>query len=79
MYFGLAFSRIGLDFRPQLALIFEENITEFIKQTLRSVTKQFDLDMDSYVLPKKEIVYKNNSSIISSNQENINQNNVSIY
>ncbi len=42
MYFGLAFSRVGLDFRALMVPIFEEAILEQFRRTMVQAGAKFD-------------------------------------
>jgi hypothetical protein len=55
MYFGVSFSRIGLDFRAELTPIFIKCINKYLSVSVKKATKQFESDMESFTLINKEI------------------------
>lgn len=50
MYFGMSFSRIGADFRGQMAPIFVRVICRRLEEGVKAATKSFQVEMDSYTL-----------------------------
>ena len=46
MYFGLAFSRVGLDFRVLMVPLFEEAILEQIKKQINEANLKFEDSMN---------------------------------
>lgn len=56
MYFGVSFSRIGVDFRAQLAPIFLKAITKYLNVSVIKATKQFESDMEHFTLINKDVV-----------------------
>jgi conserved oligomeric Golgi complex subunit 8 len=55
MYFGVSFSRIGVDFRAQLAPIFLKTITKYLNVSVIKATKQFEMDMEHFTLINKDV------------------------
>jgi len=55
MYFGLSFSRIGVDFRAMMTPIFLKAITRNLNSAIMKLTKQFELDMDNFTLINKDV------------------------
>ena len=55
MYFGASFSRIGIDFRAQVAPIFVRAITKNLNLSVMKATKQFESDIESFTLINKEL------------------------
>lgn len=55
MYFGVSFSRIGVDFRAQVAPIFLKTITKYLNMTVIKATKQFEIDMENFTLINKDV------------------------
>lgn len=55
MYFGVSFSRIGLDFRAQLAPIFIRAITKYLNMSVIKTTRQFESDMEHFTLINKDV------------------------
>lgn len=53
MYFGMSFSRIGADFRGQMAPIFLKVIAKQVEDGIRAASKQFQLEMENYTLINK--------------------------
>uniref|UniRef100_A0A1L8DVG2 Conserved oligomeric Golgi complex subunit 8 n=1 Tax=Nyssomyia neivai TaxID=330878 RepID=A0A1L8DVG2_9DIPT len=53
MYFGLSFSRVGADFRGLMAPIFVRAIGQHFQNTAGTVTRQFEVDIESYTLINK--------------------------
>ncbi|CAO1387687.1 unnamed protein product [Diamesa tonsa] len=58
MYFGLSFSRIGVDFRALMVPIFLRVIGKNLNSGILKVTKQFELDMDNYTLINRDVSMK---------------------
>lgn len=56
MYFGVSFSRIGVDFRAQCAPIFVKTISRYLNTSVIKATKQFENDMETFTLINKDIV-----------------------
>lgn len=56
MYFGVSFSRIGVDFRAQVAPIFLKAISKYLNVSVIKATKQFDIDMENFTLINKDVV-----------------------
>lgn len=56
MYFGVSFSRIGVDFRAQLVPIFLKTITKYLNVCVVRATKQFEIDMEHFTLINRDIV-----------------------
>lgn len=54
MYFGASFSRIGVDFRAQLAPIFLKVMTKYLNVSVIKATKQFEMDMERFTLINKD-------------------------
>ncbi|XP_068941591.1 conserved oligomeric Golgi complex subunit 8 isoform X2 [Petaurus breviceps papuanus] len=50
MYFGLSFSRVGADFRGQLAPIFQQVALNTFKKALQEGVEKFQDEMNSYTL-----------------------------
>nr|XP_061819755.1 conserved oligomeric Golgi complex subunit 8 [Nerophis lumbriciformis] len=50
MYFGLSFSRVGADFRGQLATVFQKVAAEAFQKATREAVEQFQEDMNAYTL-----------------------------
>lgn len=80
MYFGLSFSRIGVDFRAMIAPIFLRVINKNLISGILKVTKQFELDMDNYTLINKDVtsfkrnVEREHKEEDDENSENIEEN-----
>lgn len=55
MYFGVSFSRIGIDFRAQTAPVFINIITIYFGNATKRATKQLERDMEGYTLINKDI------------------------
>lgn len=55
MYFGVSFSRIGVDFRAQLVPIFLKSITKYLNVSLKKATKEFETNMENFTLINKDI------------------------
>lgn len=53
MYFGLSFSRVGVDFRALLIPIFVRAISKQFNATISKVTKQFETNMENYTFINK--------------------------
>lgn len=53
MYFGLSFSRVGADFRGHLVPIFTRVILNNFRNSIAKVTRQFEIDIESYTLINK--------------------------
>lgn len=53
MYFGLSFSRVGVDFRALLIPIFVRAISKHFNATISRVTKQFETNMENYTFINK--------------------------
>lgn len=53
MYFGLSFSRVGVDFRGLMAPIFTKIVLDTFSSSTLNVTRQFDIDMESFTLINK--------------------------
>lgn len=56
MYFGVSFSRIGVDFRAQAVPIFVKSIVKYLNTAVMKATKQFESDMESFTLINKDII-----------------------
>lgn len=56
MYFGVSFSRIGVDFRAQVAPIFLKAISKYLNMSVIKATKQFEMDMEQFTLINKDVV-----------------------
>ncbi|XP_061731739.1 conserved oligomeric Golgi complex subunit 8 [Nerophis ophidion] len=50
MYFGLSFSRVGADFRGQLATVFQKVAAEAFQKATQEAVEQFQEDMNAYTL-----------------------------
>lgn len=50
MYFGLSFSRVGADFRGQLAPMFQRVAAETFRRAVREAADKFQEDMNRYTL-----------------------------
>lgn len=50
MYFGLSFSRVGADFRGQLAPMFQRVAVETFRKAVKEAVERFQEDMDLYTL-----------------------------
>ncbi|XP_068451485.1 conserved oligomeric Golgi complex subunit 8 [Clinocottus analis] len=50
MYFGLSFSRVGADFRGQLAPMFQRVASETFRRAVRDAVDKFQEDMNVYTL-----------------------------
>lgn len=50
MYFGLSFSRVGADFRGQLAPMFQRVAAETFRKAVKEAVERFQEDMDLYTL-----------------------------
>ncbi|XP_077049983.1 conserved oligomeric Golgi complex subunit 8 [Siphateles boraxobius] len=50
MYFGLSFSRVGADFRGQLAPIFQQVAMDTFRKAILEAVAKFQEDMNSYTL-----------------------------
>ena len=76
MYFGLAFSRVGLDFRVLIVTIFEEAILEQMKKSLLLANSKFEESLAK--LNWSELYIENskmtNSSLLSTFDENFKTN-----
>ncbi|CRL02517.1 CLUMA_CG015074, isoform A [Clunio marinus] len=55
MYFGVSFSRIGVDFRAQLTHIFMKTITKYLNGSVIEATKQFERGMEQFTLINKDV------------------------
>lgn len=55
MYFGVSFSRIGVDFRAQVAPIFVKAISKYLSVSVIKATKQFEINMERFTLINKEL------------------------
>lgn len=53
MYFGLSFSRVGVDFRGLMVPIFTKTVHDTFAASISNVTRQFETDMDSFTLINK--------------------------
>ncbi|XP_053684204.1 conserved oligomeric Golgi complex subunit 8 [Sabethes cyaneus] len=53
MYFGLSFSRVGVDFRSLIAPVFVKVISSNFQATIIKITLQFEQDMERYTLINK--------------------------
>ncbi|XP_062555352.1 conserved oligomeric Golgi complex subunit 8 [Armigeres subalbatus] len=53
MYFGLSFSRVGVDFRSLIAPVFIRVISLNFQTTIIKVTRQFELEIERYTLINK--------------------------
>ena len=74
MYFGVSFSRIGVDFRAQCAPIFIKAISRYLNTSVIKATKQFENDMETFTLINKDIVpfkrhFKTNEDSMGSHDE----------
>lgn len=56
MYFGVSFSRIGIDFRAQVAPIFLKAITKHLNMSVIKCTRQLEFDMEHFTLINKDIL-----------------------
>ncbi|KAG5680381.1 hypothetical protein PVAND_009890 [Polypedilum vanderplanki] len=56
MYFGVSFSRIGVDFRAQTVPIFTKTIIKYLSTAVKKATRQFESDMEKFTLINKDIV-----------------------
>jgi conserved oligomeric Golgi complex subunit 8 len=71
MYFGVSFSRIGVDFRAQIAPIFLKAITKYLNMSVIKATKQFELDMENFTLINKDVSsYKRHTNEETEENEN---------
>lgn len=70
MYFGSSFSRIGYDFRAQVAPIFIKAMSRTIKTTMIEITSQFEGDMEAFTLINRDMkpLVKKSDEEISKNQ-----------
>lgn len=59
MYFGLSFSRVGADFRALAAPIFVKTVQRNFEVAVRQATKNFEANMDKFILPKIQTQIKN--------------------
>ena len=50
MYFGLSFSRVGADFRGQLAPMFQRVATDTFRKAIQEAVDKFQEDMNMYTL-----------------------------
>lgn len=50
MYFGMSFSRIGVDFRGQMLPVFLRHINRQLDEGVKAATKEFQLDMEDYTM-----------------------------
>ena len=67
MYFGVSFSRIGVDFRAQVAPIFLRAISKYLNMSIIKASKQFEIDMERFTLINKDLTsYKRNIKIEAS-------------
>ena len=73
MYFGVSFSRIGVDFRAELVPIFLRAITKYLNVSLKKATKQFETNMENFTLINKEISqpFKRHNAEQSEEQVNV--------
>lgn len=53
MYFGLSFSRVGVDFRGLMVPIFTKIVLDTFSATTLKVTRQFEVDMENFTLINK--------------------------
>lgn len=53
MYFGLSFSRIGVDFRGLMVPIFTKTVLDTFNAATLKVTRQFEVDMENFTLINK--------------------------
>nr|XP_019542322.2 conserved oligomeric Golgi complex subunit 8-like [Aedes albopictus] len=53
MYFGLSFSRVGVDFRSLIAPVFIKVISQNFQTTVVKVTRQFEQEIERYTLINK--------------------------
>ncbi|XP_055592394.1 conserved oligomeric Golgi complex subunit 8-like [Uranotaenia lowii] len=53
MYFGLSFSRVGVDFRSLIAPVFVRVISQNFQNTIMKVTRQFEQEIERYTLINK--------------------------
>lgn len=53
MYFGLSFSRVGVDFRGLMVPIFAKTILNTFNASIYKVTRQFENDMENFTLINK--------------------------
>lgn len=72
MYFGVSFSRIGVDFRSQIAPIFLKAILKYLNAAVIRATRQFESDMERYTLINKDISNFKRQTKIESAEENAN-------
>jgi conserved oligomeric Golgi complex subunit 8 len=71
MYFGVSFSRIGVDFRAQLAPIFLKFINKYLNMSVIKATRQFETDMENFTLINKEMSsYKRHTAEEKGENEN---------
>lgn len=75
MYFGVSFSRIGVDFRAQVAPIFLKAFTRYLSTAVIKTTKQFEVDMEHFTLINKDMMtYKRNTKSEDSSEKEVNAN-----
>lgn len=65
MYFGMSFSRIGADFRGQMAPIFLRVISRRVEEGVKAATKEFQLEMENYTLSNKVSSRKDDADSLS--------------
>lgn len=53
MYFGLSFSRVGVDFRGLMVPIFTKIVLDTFTASTLKVTRQFEIDMENFTLINK--------------------------
>lgn len=76
MYFGVSFSRIGVDFRAQLAPIFLKAISKYLSLSVIKATKQFEMDMERFTLINKDLAsFKRNTKIDDSDDSKVDNRN----
>lgn len=72
MYFGMSFSRIGADFRGQMAPIFLKVISKQVEDGIKAASKQFQLEMENYTLINKISVRQSSAgSDLKEDAENV--------
>lgn len=70
MYFGVSFSRIGIDFRAQLAPVFLKAIFKYLNVSIIKATKQFEVDMEHFTLINKDVIsYKHTVKVENTSVE----------
>lgn len=72
MYFGVSFSRIGVDFRAQIAPIFLKAISKYLSVSVLKATKQFEIDIERFTLINKDLAsFKRSIKLDDSNTSKI--------